>query len=227
MRFSSSFSYAMVATSVALITLIALSLSTMDADSYQSGITDRTETGCTCHSGSVSKLVEPILEGLPSSYEPGKVYDLEISFTGGPEAGPNARAGFNLRMSEGTLTEPQGSDQIRVDPAGLEATHTTEGNKVDSWSIQWEAPEEGSGDVEVVLVVNVVNGDGEPTSNDLWGRTRMNVEGTGGAFYTFLLIAVLIVIVIVVIWMMMNKSEPTPEKPAGSSTRKQGKKRRR
>jgi hypothetical protein len=172
-------------------------------------------------------LVEPILEGLPSSYQPGEVYDLEISFTGGPEAGPGARAGFNLRMSEGTLIELPGSDLTRVDPAGLEATHTKEGNKLESWSIQWEAPEEGSGDVEVVLVVNVVNGDGEPTSNDLWGRTRMNVEGSGGAFYTYLLIAVLIVIVIVVIWMMMSRSEPTAKKPTGRSTRKRRKKGRR
>jgi len=217
----------MVASSVALIALIALSLSTMDADSYQSGITGRTEAGCTCHSGSASKLVGPILEGLPSSYEPGEVYDLDISFTGGPEAGPGARAGFNLRVEDGTLQVPAGTALVRVDPAGLEATHTTDGNKEDSWSIQWKAPQEGSGDVDVVLVVNVVNGDGEPTSVDLWGRTRMTAEGSGGSTFTFVLIGVLIVIVILVIWIWVDRSKPPSKKPAVSTTRKRGKKRRR
>ena len=227
MRIPGKFSFALVASSVALLAILALSMSTMDADSYSAGITGRTGAGCTCHSGSVSELVEPILEGLPSSYDPGKVYDLDISFTGGPAAGPGPRAGFNLRVGDGTLSVPQGSDLIRVDPAGLEATHTIVGNKEDRWSIQWKAPQEGSGDVEVVLVVNVVNGDGMPSSNDLWGRTKMTVEGSGDSSATFMLYGVLIVIVILVIWMVVDRSRPSSEKPGDRSTRKRGEKRRR
>ncbi len=226
MRIPGKFSFALVASSVALLAILALSMSTMDADSYSAGITGRTGAGCTCHSGSVSELVEPILEGLPSSYDPGKVYDLDISFTGGPSAGPGPRAGFNLRVGDGTLSVPQGSDLIRVDPAGLEATHTIVGNKEDRWSIQWKAPQEGSGDVEVVLVVNVVNGDGMPTSNDRWGRTEMTVEGSGGSFTTYLLIAVLIVIAILVIWMVVGRSRSSTKAAADRSTRKRGKRRR-
>ncbi len=226
MRFKRSFSIALIASSVALIGLLALSLSTMDADSYSGGITGRTGAGCTCHSSSVSELVEPKLEGLPSSYEPGSIYRLNISFTGGPAAGPGPRAGFNLKVGDGTLLVPQGSGFVRVDPAGLEATHTTSGNLEDKWSIQWRAPPEGSGDVDVVLVVNVVNGDGMPTSNDRWGRTEMTVEGSGSSFTTYLLIAVLIVIAILVIWMVVGRSRSSTKAAADRSTRKRGKRRR-
>ncbi len=226
MRTGGKLSIALIASSVALIALMALSMSTMDADSYSAGITGRTGAGCTCHSSSLSELVEPKLEGLPSSYEPGSIYRLDISFTGGPAAGPGPRAGFNLKVDEGTLLVPQGSGLVRVDTAGLEATHTTSGNKEDSWSIQWRAPPEGSGDVEVVLVVNVVNGDGMPTSNDRWGRTEMTVEGSGGSFTTYLLIAVLIVIAILVIWMVVGRSRSSTKAVADRSTRKRGKRRR-
>ncbi len=226
MRTGGKLSIALIASSVALIALMALSMSTMDADSYSGGITGRTGSGCTCHSSSVSELVEPRLEGLPSTYEPGKVYDLEISFTGGPAAGPGPRAGFDLKVEDGTLLVPQGSGLVRVDPARLEATHTNSGNKEDSWSIQWRAPPEGSGDVEVVLVVNVVNGDEMPTSNDRWGRTEMTVEGSGGNFTPYLLIAVLIVIAILVIWMVLSRSRSSSKTASDRSTRKRGKGRR-
>lgn len=225
MRIPGKYSIALVASSFALMALLALSISTMDADSYSGGITGRTGAGCTCHSGSVSGLVEPILEGLPSSYEPGEVYDLDISFTGGPAAGPGPRAGFNLKVGDGALSVPQGSELVRVDPAGLEATHTTDGNKDDRWSLEWKAPPEGSGDVEVVLVVNVVNGDGNPSSNDLWGRTTMNVEGSGSSSLTFMIIGVLIVIAILVIWILVDRSRPPSKKPAESSGRNRGKRR--
>lgn len=226
MRFSRSFSLVLIASSVALIALIALSLSTMDADSYSTGITGRTESGCTCHSSSIAETVKPLVEGLPSSYEPGRVYRLNITFTGGPAAGPGPRAGFNLKVDDGTLLVPQGSGLVRVDPAGLEATHTTIGNKEDTWSILWRAPQEGSGDVEVVLVVNVVNGDGMQSSSDRWGRTELTVEGSGSSSSTYLLIGVLIVIAILVIWMVMSRSKSTSKEPTGRSTRKRGKRRR-
>lgn len=226
MRFKRSFSIALIASSVALVGLLALSLSTMDADSYSAGITGRTGTGCTCHSSSIAQNVQPLVEGLPSSYEPGRVYRLNLSFTGGPAAGTGPRAGFNLKVGDGTLLVPQGSGLVRVDPAKHEATHTTSGNKEDRWSILWRAPQEGSGDVEVVLVVNVVNGDGMPNSNDRWGRTSTTVEGSGGSFATYLLIAVLIVIAILVIWMVVGRSRSSSKPTAKRSTRKRGKRRR-
>jgi hypothetical protein len=142
------------------------------------------------------------MEGLPGYYEPGRSYDLNISFEGGPVRGPGARAGFDLRVTAGVLTGPETSDQVRRDPVSGEMTHTTEGNNATWWRVRWRAPEEDSGRVTFTLVVNAVNGDGVQKPGDQWGRVEFEVEEGGrggiseaGAFWTVVAAALVLTII--------------------------------
>jgi hypothetical protein len=198
LRFKKSTSLWLLASSIAFIALLGLTMVTDDATSYSGGITGRTESGCTCHSATGSGDVRPVMDGLPSSYTPGQVYDLEISFDGGPPQGPGPRAGFNLKVEGGTLIVPSGSNAVRIDGSGSEATHTSTGNSASSWQVQWRAPEDPEGDIEATLVVNVVNGDGSPSSSDKWGRLRVTINGEGGGLDGVLIWALVIVVLIIV-----------------------------
>jgi hypothetical protein len=142
----------------------------------------KTRSGCTCHNVTESLDVLPIIEGLPGSYEPGRVYRLSLAFEGGPASPGDALAGFDMSASGGTLMLSQVPDGVRIDPDTGEATHTSDGNGQERWQVRWRAPEEGTGPVTVTLVVNVVNGDGVQGPQDQWGRTEVEVEegGQGG-----------------------------------------------
>jgi hypothetical protein len=211
----------LVVSSLALISLLGFIVLTDDAGSSSGGITGKTETGCTCHSSTSSGEVVPRIDGLPSSYEPGKVYDLDLSFSGPPSSGSGARAGFNLKVEAGSLSSDQ-SPSVRIGSSGREATHSSTGNRVETWRVQWTAPEKGEGDIEVTLVVNKVNGDGSPGPGDKWGRLELTVEGEGGGTSsTVVWAAVLGVLVIVVLIVFITKRPPT--RPKKRPRRKGGK----
>jgi hypothetical protein len=125
--------------------------------------------------------VVPSIQGLPDSYEPGKVYKLNLAFEGGP-ATMTPVAGFDLAVSEGTLIVPAGVTTVRVDPATGDATHTPMGHNRTSWKVQWRAPGEDSGEVTITLVVNAVNGNLVQDPGDQWGRETYTVAegGKGG-----------------------------------------------
>ncbi|MCK4300168.1 MAG: hypothetical protein KAX80_11575, partial [Planctomycetes bacterium] len=72
--------------------------------------------------------MSPSIDGLPGFYEPGKIYDLNLTFEGGPARGPGARAGFDLHASAGQLLVPDGNDRVRQDHSSGDLTHTLEGN---------------------------------------------------------------------------------------------------
>jgi hypothetical protein len=139
--------------------------------------------------------VFPTVQGLPTTYEPGEVYDLTLSFEGGPARGQGARAGFDLKASAGELVLPDGSTLERIDPSTGEATHTQEGNNGTSWEVRWRAPGEGKGTVMFTLVVNAVNGDGVQGPGDQWGRAVIEVpegdpDGLGEASTFWVVVAV-------------------------------------
>jgi hypothetical protein len=170
--------------------------------SHSAGIVGQTRSGCSCHNTTETLSVSPSIEGLPGYYEPGKVYDLNLSFEGGPARGPHARAGFDLRASGGQLLVPDGSDTVRLDPSSGELTHTLEGNNATSWSVRWRAPGEDTGTVTITLVTNVVNGDGVQTSSDQWGREEIEVQegnrggiSDAGAFWAVVAITAVMAII--------------------------------
>ena len=170
------------AVALALVTLVTFAVFVpLPAAPFSGGIVGQTRGGCTCHNQTESFGMEATLEGLPGSWEPGQVYHLEIGFEGGPSRGPGARAGFDLRASKGEVMVPGDSRLVRVDPGSGEATHTHEGSNTSSWSVDWRAPSEGTGEVAFSLLVNVVNGDGVQGPGDQWGRFEAEVpEGDPG-----------------------------------------------
>ncbi len=173
----------------------------LPASSHSTGITGVTRNGCTCHNSTGTQSVEPHVEGLPGTYEPGEVYDLVVSVEGAASPGATAVGGFDLHASAGELMVPEGCLTVRVDPSTGEATHTTEGNKQRAWSLEWRAPEEDSGTVTFTLVVNMVNGDGAQSPADMWGRERFTVEErkAGGTLTSSAFVAVIAVAVVAAI----------------------------
>ncbi len=192
--------FAAAALSVLMLTLVIIA--PVPALSHSAGRVGQTRSGCSCHNITETLSVSPAVEGLPGYYEPGKVYDLNLSFEGGPAKGPGARAGFDLRVSAGQLLVPDGSDQVRMDPTSGELTHTLEGNNATWWSVRWRAPGEDTGTVTITLVTNVVNGDGVQTPSDQWGREEIEVQegnrggiSDAGAFWAVVAIAAVLAII--------------------------------
>ena len=168
---------------IALVGVVTIAvLVPLPATPFSGGIVGETRGGCTCHNQTESFGVEATMIGLPGEWGPGETYQLDVGFEGGPARGPGARAGFDLQVSKGELMKPEGSKLVRVDPRSGEATHTPEGSNASSWSVDWRAPGEGTGDVTFSLVVNVVNGDGVQGPGDQWGRFEAEIsEGVGGS----------------------------------------------
>ncbi len=210
--------------------LLGLVLLTDDVGSSSGGIVGKTESGCTCHSPTSSVEVTPTIDGLPSTYQPGRVYLLDLSYSGPPPSGGNAQAGFNLRVEEGTLITSPGDTSVRIDISGKEATQSSTGNRQTTWKVQWEAPEEVGGDIDVTLVVNVVNGDGSPGQGDKWGRTRTTVQEEGGD-NTLVLVAVLVLLAILAAFLVLRRrpsgTRKRPRRKGGKRRDRQGGRRRR
>ena len=172
---------------VAVALVLALAAVTVvippGVEPHSAGIVGKTRSGCTCHNITEDLSVEPTIDGLPGFYDPGKEYDLNVSFSGGLASGVGtACAGFDLVASAGVLKVPADSALARVDPSTGEATHTLEGNDVKWWRVVWQAPGEDTGTVTLTLVVNAVNGDGIQGPGDTWGKEEFTIEegGRGG-----------------------------------------------
>lgn len=182
--------------------LLAATLAVPPALPQSTGMVGQTRNGCTCHNASRSLSVEPVIDGLPGRYEPGEVYELNVTWEGGPDYTGGARAGFDLHASAGELMAPKGSEEVRVDPSTGDATHTLNGSRATSWNVRWRAPARGEGAVTLTLVVNAVNGDGVPGPGDQWGRLEQDAEEGGGggideapAFWTVVGVSIALAIV--------------------------------
>ncbi len=211
--------------------VVSVSLLTGDAESKQDGMTGRTETGCVCHSATPMESVRARLSGLPDKYEPGKEYELVVSYTGGPPAGPGPRAGFDLLITGGQFSSEPSSVTSRISFEGDEATHSEVGNRESSWPLKWTAPEEGTGAVEATLVVNVVNGNGNPDPGDQWARLRLTVQEEGsddGGAGTLLWVGLILVVAFLAAVFLLGVRRGSSGKSRSGRTRsgKRGKRRR-
>ena len=142
--------------SMVLVLLLVLAVP-QDAFGWSGGRTGSSTTGCGCHGGGANQ-VTPSLSGLPvDGYAPDSTYNLTIGGSGGPSG---SNGGFNLDADDGSFSNPGSNAQI----SSGEVTHSNDNAR--SWTVDWTAPADGSGNVTFDLAVNFVNGNGN-TNGDL------------------------------------------------------------
>jgi hypothetical protein len=133
--------------------------------------------------GATDQVIPFFEHGLSAEYEPGKAYDITVSFTGGDTVvspTPQNRGGFAMESTKGTLANKDDKSQVK-DLGGAKrfATHTSAGNDQTSWPLTWTAPAAGSGEVTFYLATNSVNGDGLNGSGsciDNWNKIESKVK---------------------------------------------------
>jgi hypothetical protein len=158
MRRKRSFSKKMLIVSVlAIVMSISMIFSVWG---YSGGRWDRAKTGCECHSLTADLTVSVDITGLPAEYIPGQSYLLTITVSGGSAF---AKGGFNLEVSSGKLSPNDSNTQVNI-PQN-QTTHTNSNQR--SWTVNWEAPTSGTGDVTFWVAGNAVDGSGN-SGGDGW-----------------------------------------------------------
>ena len=97
------------------LVLVTSMLAVPSAQSLPGGIAGVQESGCNCHGAVPSDSVVGSIEGLPDSYNYSEVYNLTLSFEGGPSQPGNVnQGGFHLWASEGELSRRGTHEVTRV-----------------------------------------------------------------------------------------------------------------
>ena len=150
---------------------MVLTLPTMEGNS--SGIHNQAGSGCSCHYSGGSPTLN---ENFPTTYAAGQTYNIQISVSGGVSG---SNGGFNVVVDKGILSAPGvGIMAVKVDSAGLSATHTTSSYR--SWSFDWTAPTTGSGSVSVDIAGMTANG-ASGNSGDAWTTSSITIPEAGPA----------------------------------------------
>ncbi len=161
---------------VVMTILIAAMVCTPLVSSFPTGISGVKDSGCNCHGITTSDSVTPMIVGLPEVYNYSEVYELTVSFTGGPSTPGNINlGGFHLWASEGELSVVDATVQ-QYNPN--EVGHTEVGNDQTSWTVVWTAPATDR-NVEMILHTNSVNGnagDGAGSSGDEWNKITKKIN---------------------------------------------------
>jgi hypothetical protein len=128
-----------------------------------SGKHNQASAGCTCHynAGGITATND-----FPTSYTAGQVYNINIGHTGGSQA---FVGGFNVVVNKGTIQNAGSGVQIS---GGTSATHTSSGQL--GWTFDWQAPNAGSGTVNVDIAVMQANGNNQ-NSGDAWDTDSVSI----------------------------------------------------
>ena len=121
-------------------------------------IDDVAKEGCLCHNGAPENSVQIILDDVPYGWNAGETYTLKLQIIGGPAATGTYTAGFAMRTSAGVLS----GDEVQNwedDVTTLTHTEASADEADRMWTITWQAPETGSGNVNFWITGNSVNGD--------------------------------------------------------------------
>ena len=103
---------------LAIVLLIMLISSSQLAIASSSGKWN-SSSGCNCHGSSSDSSLTPT-HNFPSTYTPGQLYSLSIGMNGGVSG---TKGGFNLLVSDGTLSTGMGIMNTQVNSAGNQGTH--------------------------------------------------------------------------------------------------------
>ena len=174
------------------------------------------DNGCNCHGGgSASEQVTVFISGLPDVYNSTETYQLTVTITGGPDESGSNSGGFNLHANGGTFVSLDNHTRLISEPnKGVEITHTSEGNDVREWNVEWIAPLDDTDEITFRAYGNAVDGDGVNSVGDLWNSHIVTVEGLnsdGGPILDFtnlawwlIIITILGSVAVVVLLMVRN-----------------------
>ncbi len=162
--------------------LLAIVLLTMLISSSQVAIANsngkyNSSSGCNCHGSTPDSSLTPT-HNFPATYTPGQLYSLNLGMSGGVSG---TKGGFNLLVSDGTLSTGFGIMNTQVNSAGNQGTHQFPDYR--SWSLDWTAPSSGSGTVTFTFAVNAANGNGA-VSGDGWATTTFQSSEDSGSTNT-------------------------------------------
>ncbi|NDF33442.1 MAG: hypothetical protein EB157_02640 [Euryarchaeota archaeon] len=162
--------------------MLAIVLLTMLISSSQVAIANsngkyNSSSGCNCHGSTPDSSLTPT-HNFPATYTPGQLYSLNLGMSGGVSG---TKGGFNLLVSDGTLSTGFGIMNTQVNSAGNQGTHQFPDYR--SWSLDWTAPSSGSGTVTFTFAVNAVNGNGA-VSGDGWATTTFQSSEDSGSTNT-------------------------------------------
>jgi hypothetical protein len=129
------------------------------------------------------------LDGLPDSYTPGDTYDLsltlddpdasrwgfELTILDGGEAGTPSAGTLVVTDSGTTLSSSGNRSYLKQNSAGT--SPGTTGSK--TWSFQWTAPAEGTGDVVLYVAGNGANNNGGTSGDRIYATSFASTESTG------------------------------------------------
>ncbi len=116
-----------------------------------------------CHG--LPKGAEIRMENLPTSFQPGAVYQMTVKVVSAVKSEGDIQGGFAVTVSAGELVVSDPKNTMKSDGY---ITHTAEGCLQRSWKFKWKAPAEKK---KVTLNVSVIaaNGDFAP-ANDGFAR---------------------------------------------------------
>lgn len=104
-----------------------------------------------CHTDSQTAQAATITTNIPSTgYEPGNIYNITVMINTSGVFGVN---GFEITCEDNTTNSKAGSFAItnpnitKFTNNSNAVTHTYAGNSLESWSVNWEAPISGTGDI--------------------------------------------------------------------------------
>ncbi|HIC61682.1 MAG TPA: hypothetical protein EYO72_02960, partial [Marine Group III euryarchaeote] len=119
---------------------------------------DAIADGCTCHTDEQLNEGMYSLDGIPNTYVPETTYNitLTVNDTNVDSIDGSVRyGGFLAEVSEGIFVA---NENYWLGGSGSYISHNDNSNTVRSWTFQWTAPTEGTGDALFTIYFNVVDG---------------------------------------------------------------------
>ncbi len=128
------------------------------------------ENSCVqCHSGSTLQangVIDFTFSGNNNMYVPNETYDIEISSTGNNKNGFQMTALRSNNTAAGTFTAGQNSSLTTT--GGRNYIRHSASNGISSWLFQWNAPEQGTGDVTFYYAYNRSNSSGNDNGDAIY-----------------------------------------------------------
>lgn len=145
-----------------------------------------------CHSCHFDYSLNPeegslSIEGIPSSYDPGKTYTftIEVSRKDLGKAGFQLTARYADSSQAGSFSEESNRIEFTNSTGGVQyVQHSPEGTEpnesdTSTWSLKWAAPEQSKGNIIFNLATNAANGDASEFGDFIFTREIVSSPQAG------------------------------------------------